>query len=60
MLTQTEKQKMFHTVLARGATRSGGKVTKRKRVATTLDDKDNVDPHEGKRYENCTFTGTCQ
>jgi hypothetical protein len=38
----------------RGA--GGGKVTKRKRVATTLDDKDNVDQRKENLYENRAFT----
>jgi len=46
MPPQTEKQKMLHTGLARGITGgAAAKVTKRKRVATTLNDKDNVDPY---------------
>ena len=54
-------KKIFHKGLARGTTqlkRSGGKVTKRKWVATTLDDKDNVDQRKENPYENRAFT--CQ
>ena len=36
----------------------GGKVTKRKRVATTLDDKDNVDQRKDNPYETRAFV--CQ
>ena len=58
MPPQTEKRKIIRKRLARGTTRSGGKVTKRKPVATTLDDKDNVEQRKENPYENRAYT--CQ
>ena len=57
---QTEKQTILHKRLARGTTkeRTAAKVTKRKRVATTLDDKDNVDQTKENPYETRAFA--CQ
>ena len=59
MSPQTEKQKVFHKGLARGTTQGAAvKSQKRKRVATTLDDKDNVYQCKENPYENSAFT--CQ
>jgi hypothetical protein len=51
-------KRLYHKGLARVTTKEWRQVTKRKRVATTLDDKDNVDQRKENPYGIRAFT--CQ